>query len=114
MKAQYDPAKVAEHEAARWQAIDQGNVDACYMAHIKYLQEHFGLSPNVAEELTNIRMQAGAARVNHRKAVAELTKPETISPSRHEELEKIIINSEQVVIRHLTKYYTRLQEEIQK
>ena len=111
---QYDPAKVAEYEAARWQAIDQGNVDACYEAHKKYLQEHFNLPSSVAEELTNIRMQAGAARVNHRNAIVELTKSKTISLSRHKELEKIIIDSEQIIVSHLTEYYIRLQEAIQK
>jgi hypothetical protein len=91
----FDPAKTAEYEAARWFAIDNNNIPAAREAHKAFLQAHFGLDEKITEELTQIRMLAGNAR-QEAKGSAD---PRMIEAARS------------AAVYHLTEYYTRLQEE---
>ena len=92
----FDPAKTAEYEAARWFAIDNNNIPAAREAHKAFLQAHFGLDEKIAEELTQIRMLAGNARQEAR----ESTDPRMIEAARG------------AVVYHLTEYYARLHEAV--
>ena len=121
MKNQYNPRQVAEHEASRWEAIDQQDLEACYEAHANYLQSKYNLPNEVARELTQIRMHAGIARVEHRNAAEELKlkkldfeDEDSDEAVEFLELEQVISGAEKEVRVNLTNYYTRLQEEIKK